>query len=105
MYDLIVIGSGAAGTLAAVAAKHEGASRVVIVEQGPVWGTCINVGCIPSKLLLALAESVYYRNHGRYSGIDQDWHDKGRCSPGCRGINPDKNPVSGLIIHIGAERA
>lgn len=63
VYDLIFIGSGAAGTSAAVAAKHEGASRVAIVEQGPVWGTCINVGCIPSKFLLALAESAYYRNY------------------------------------------
>ena len=70
-YDLIVIGSGATGATAATTAVHKGASRVAIVERGPVWGTCVNTGCIPSKFLLTLAEYYYYKNHGHNGlGID-----------------------------------
>ena len=72
-YDLVVIGSGAAGTTAATSAVHQGASRVAIVERGPLWGTCVNTGCIPSKFLLTLAEYYYYRNHG-HPGLSGDSH-------------------------------
>ncbi len=67
-YDLIVIGSGAAGTTAATTAVRQGVSRVAIVESGPLWGTCTSTGCIPSKFLLALAEYHYYQHPGQ-SGI------------------------------------
>jgi mercuric reductase len=70
-YDLIVIGSGAAGATAATTAVHKGASHVAIVERGPVWGTCVNTGCIPSKFLLTLAEYYYYKNHG-HTGLEMD---------------------------------
>ncbi|HVP96065.1 mercury(II) reductase [Methanoregula sp.] len=63
-YDLVIIGTGAAGVAAATAAVHLGASRVAIVERGPLWGTCVNTGCIPSKFLLTLAGYDYYRGHG-----------------------------------------
>jgi mercuric reductase len=63
-YDLVVIGSGAAGATAATTAVRQGASRVAIVERGVLWGTCVNNGCIPSKFLLTLAEYAYYKNHG-----------------------------------------
>jgi mercuric reductase len=66
-YDLVVIGSGAAGATAAITAVHLGASRVAIVERGPLWGTCVNTGCIPSKFLLSLADDYYYKNHGHTS--------------------------------------
>ena len=62
-YELIIIGSGAAGTAAATTAVHYGASRIAIVERGPLWGTCIRTGCIPSKFLLTLAGEAYYRGH------------------------------------------
>ena len=63
-YDLVVIGTGAAGTSAAARAVNLGARRVAIVEQGRLFGTCINVGCIPSKYLLAVANIHYYRGYG-----------------------------------------
>jgi len=66
-YDLIVIGSGAAGVSAATTAVHLGAHRVAIVERGPLWGTCVNNGCIPSKFLLSIADDHYYKNHGHMS--------------------------------------
>jgi len=70
-YDLVIIGSGAAGTSAAAAAVHFGASRVAIVEGGTMWGTCVNVGCIPSKFLLTLAGMQYYRNY-HHAGLAID---------------------------------
>lgn len=53
-YDLIVVGGGAAGLVAAREARRRGASTV-IVQRGPVGGDCTFTGCIPSKALLAAA--------------------------------------------------
>jgi pyruvate/2-oxoglutarate dehydrogenase complex dihydrolipoamide dehydrogenase (E3) component len=66
-YDLVVIGSGAAEVTAATTSVHPGASRVAIVERDPLWGTCVNNGCIPSKFLLSIADDYYYKNHGHSS--------------------------------------
>ncbi len=55
-YDLAIIGSGGAGFAAAIAATTRGHS-VVMVERSTMGGTCVNVGCIPSKALLAAAEA------------------------------------------------
>jgi len=63
-YDLVIIGSGAAGFSAAARAKRLGLSRVAVIERGTMWGTCVNYGCIPSKYLITLAEIAYYKNYG-----------------------------------------
>lgn len=55
-YDMAVIGSGSAAFAAAIAAVNHG-GRVVLVERGTVGGTCVNVGCVPSKALLAAADA------------------------------------------------
>ena len=52
--DLAVIGSGGAAMSAAIAASQAGKS-VVLVERGVLGGTCVNIGCVPSKTLLAAA--------------------------------------------------
>ena len=57
-FDIVVIGSGPGGYVAALKAAQLGAS-VAIVEQGLIGGTCLNVGCIPSKALLASAELIH----------------------------------------------
>ncbi len=54
-YDLAIIGSGGAAFSAAIAARERDL-RVLMIERGTVGGTCVNVGCIPSKALLAAAE-------------------------------------------------
>jgi mercuric reductase len=54
-YDLIVIGSGGAAFAGAIRARDLG-GRVLMVEHGTTGGTCVNVGCIPSKALLVRSE-------------------------------------------------
>ncbi len=55
--DLCVVGAGAAGLSVAAAASQLGA-RVVLVESGRMGGDCLNVGCVPSKALLAAARAA-----------------------------------------------
>lgn len=57
-YDLIVVGAGSAGFSAAITAAETGA-RVLITGYGMIGGTCVNVGCVPSKNLIRAAEAVY----------------------------------------------
>ena len=52
LLDLVVVGTGGAAMAAGIQARGEGRS-VVLVERGVVGGTCLNVGCVPSKTLLA----------------------------------------------------
>ncbi|MGH2750137.1 MAG: FAD-dependent oxidoreductase, partial [Actinomycetota bacterium] len=67
-FDLVAIGSGSAAFAAAIRATNLGA-RVAIVERNTVGGTCVNVGCIPSKNLLAASETYYQAGHHPFAGI------------------------------------
>jgi len=67
-YDLAIIGSGGAAFSAAIAAVERDL-RVVMVERHTVGGTCVNVGCIPSKALLAAAEARNRSSRQRFPGI------------------------------------
>lgn len=67
-YDLLIVGTGGAGTAAAIRASELGA-RVAIVEGADVvGGTCVNVGCIPSKYLIEAAHHVHASRTG-FPGI------------------------------------
>ncbi len=68
-YDLAILGSGSAAFAAAIAAREQGA-RVVMIERGTVGGTCVNIGCVPSKLLLRAAETFYHASHHPYGGVE-----------------------------------
>src|SRR5205807_148741 len=57
-YNVAVIGAGPGGYVAAIRAAQLGAS-VAIVEKQYLGGTCLNVGCIPSKAMLHVAETLY----------------------------------------------
>ncbi|MGO3789972.1 MAG: dihydrolipoyl dehydrogenase [Enterococcus gilvus] len=66
IYDLIVIGAGPGGYVAAIRAAQRG-KKVIVIEKKAVGGTCLNVGCIPSKSylqhahwLLAAEEASHY---------------------------------------------
>ena len=68
IYDLIVLGGGPAGYLAAERASHAGLSTVVI-EKRAFGGCCLNEGCIPSKALLYSAKIYDYTKHGDKYGV------------------------------------
>ncbi|MCO6457840.1 MAG: FAD-dependent oxidoreductase, partial [Pirellulaceae bacterium] len=55
-YNLVVLGAGTAGLVAAAGAAGLGA-RVALVERGLLGGDCLNVGCVPSKALLRSARA------------------------------------------------
>ena len=66
--DLMVIGGGSAGFAAAVRGAELGA-RVALVEAATIGGTCVNIGCIPSKTLLRAVEAHHLAGEHRYRGI------------------------------------
>ncbi|SHE98757.1 mercuric reductase [Ferrithrix thermotolerans DSM 19514] len=68
-YDLAIVGSGSAAFSTAIHAKGLGAS-VVLIEQGIIGGTCVNVGCVPSKALLAAAEARHIALTQMFPGIN-----------------------------------
>ncbi len=55
-YDLAIIGSGPGGYVAAIRASQWGLKTVVVEKDGFLGGTCLHVGCIPTKILLQHAE-------------------------------------------------
>src|SRR5258708_15884674 len=69
-YDLIVIGSGSAAFAAAIHGTEAGA-RVALMEANVVGGTCVNVGCVPSKAMLAPAEQLYRAGNHPFAGIER----------------------------------
>lgn len=70
-YDLVVVGAGSAGFSAAITAAEEGA-QVALVGDGLIGGTCVNVGCIPSKALIRATEAVHQAKIAseRFAGIE-----------------------------------
>ena len=68
-YDLAVVGSGGGAFAAAIAARGRDL-RVVMIEGSTIGGTCVNVGCIPSKALLAAAQTRHRAADRRFPGID-----------------------------------
>jgi mercuric reductase len=68
MHDLVVIGTGGAAMAAGIEARSRG-KRVLLVEHGPLGGTCLNVGCVPSKTLLAAAGQRHGALSTRFPGV------------------------------------
>ena len=58
-YDLLIIGTGGAGTAAAIRASELGASVAIVEGAEVVGGVCVNIGCIPSKFLIEAAHHVH----------------------------------------------
>ncbi len=67
-FDLAIVGGGSAGFAAAIKAAELGA-RVAMAEGGTLGGTCVNVGCVPSKTLIRAAEAQHRRLHHGFKGI------------------------------------
>ena len=68
-YDLLVIGGGSGGLAHAQRAAEYGADAAVI-EQGPLGGTCVNVGCVPKKVMWYTAHHAHQFHHASDYGFD-----------------------------------
>ena len=62
-YDLVVIGTGPGGYVCAVRAAQLGMKVAVVEKNATLGGTCLNVGCIPSKALLHASERFTEAGH------------------------------------------
>ena len=70
-YDLIVIGGGSGGLAHAQRAAEYGA-KALVVEAGRLGGTCVNVGCVPKKVMWYAAEQMQHAAHAADYGFDID---------------------------------
>ena len=70
-FDLIVLGSGPGGYVAAIRASQLGL-KTAIVEKENLGGVCLNWGCIPTKALLKSAQVFEYLNHAEDYGLSAE---------------------------------
>ncbi len=68
-FDLIIIGGGSAAFAAALKASEFGKKVLMINDGLPIGGTCVNVGCVPSKTLIRTAEQFHIANNPNFTGI------------------------------------
>ncbi len=76
-YDILVIGGGSGGLAHAQRAAEYGA-KAAVIEYGPLGGTCVNVGCVPKKVMWYAAHQVHEFHHAADYGLDvtvngHDW--------------------------------
>ncbi len=69
-YDVVVIGSGCGMNIVNAALGH--GARVALIDKGPLGGTCPNLGCIPSKMLIFAADSVCEIQEAKKLGVTAD---------------------------------
>ena len=67
-FDAIVVGAGQAGPAIAARCSQQGL-RTAVIERGPFGGTCVNVGCVPTKTLVASARAVHLARRGAEFGF------------------------------------
>ena len=68
-YDVIVIGAGTGGYVAAIRAAQLGLKTAVVEKQKALGGTCLNWGCIPTKALLEHAHALKVVQHAKDWGV------------------------------------
>lgn len=68
-FDLIIIGGGSAAFSAAIKAESLGLTTLMVNGGLDFGGTCVNVGCVPSKNLIRAAETAYHATHSNFAGI------------------------------------
>ena len=69
-YDLVIIGSGPGGYVAAIRAGQLGLKTVVVEKDAPLGGTCLLIGCIPTKVLLHHADLYEHFKHAEEFGFE-----------------------------------
>ncbi len=68
-FDLLIIGGGSAAFSAAIKAESLGLNTLMVNGGLDFGGTCVNVGCVPSKILIRAGETAYHATHSNFSGI------------------------------------
>jgi mercuric reductase len=68
-YDLAIVGSGGGAFAAAIRAREAGAT-VVMIERATLGGTCVNIGCVPSKTLLRAGDLYHEAGYHPFAGIE-----------------------------------
>ena len=69
MFDLVIVGGGAASFAAATKANDLGKTALMVNSGLPIGGTCVNVGCMPTKNLLTVCDELYYGQHSRFRAL------------------------------------
>ncbi|MEP6591404.1 MAG: mercuric reductase [Gemmatimonadota bacterium] len=94
MYDLVVLGAGTGGLVAAAGAAGLGA-KVALVERHLMGGDCLNVGCVPSKALIAAARAWHGARHATAFGgpVAQGAGDFGAAMTRMRSLRAGLSPV------------
>lgn len=70
-YDAIILGGGKAGKTLAIDLAQSG-QKIAMIERGMIGGTCINVGCIPTKTMIATAKQLHQLTKGQEFGFEFD---------------------------------
>ncbi len=68
-YDLVIVGGGSAAFSAAIKTSELGGRAVIINDGLPIGGTCVNVGCVPSKTMIRAAETHHRGANHAFDGI------------------------------------
>ncbi|MFQ5835877.1 MAG: mercury(II) reductase [bacterium] len=68
-FDLITIGGGAAGFAAVIKADSLGTKTLMVNSGLPMGGTCVNVGCVPTKFLLEVARNFYQAKNSHFESL------------------------------------
>ena len=90
-YDVVILGGGSGGYACALRAAELGLS-VALVEKGKLGGTCLHMGCIPTKALLHAAEVADSAREGAQFGVKTTFE-----SVDMSGVNPYKDGVIGRL--------
>ena len=69
-YDLVVIGGGSAAFAAAIKTSELGGRTAIVNDGLPIGGTCVNVGCVPSKATIRAAEAVHRAQRSTFDGVE-----------------------------------
>lgn len=98
LYDLIVIGGGPGGYLAAERAAHAGL-KTLLFEKNSLGGVCLNEGCIPSKALLNSAKTYLHAKHASMYGVNT----KNVTIDQAKVIERKRKVVKTLVSGVGAK--
>src|SRR5487761_2461998 len=98
-FDIVIIGSGPGGYVAAIRAAQLG-FKTAIIEKSYLGGICLNWGCIPTKALLRSAEIYHYMQNAKAYGLKADnvGYDAAQIVKRSRGVSKRLNDGVGFLM-------